>query len=139
MLLRELVEQYNIKGRRPAGPVLFRDWFVAHCQEPALTYISAPEAQEGLDSMVQDFVEIKIESGAESIRRSTLGVAGKDALVPTCLDLESLHSSAAFRQQPHPKGVQNLRRGELGYQAFRGAGNRDAQEAFVLPPFIGNI
>jgi hypothetical protein len=48
--------------------------------------------------MVQDFVEIKIESGAESIRRSTLGVAGKDALVPTCLDLESLHSSAAFRQ-----------------------------------------
>ena len=98
MLLRELVEQYNIKRRRPAGSVLFRDRFVTHCQEPALTYISAPEAQEGLDSMVQDFVEIKIESGAESIRRSTLGVAGEDALVPTCLDLESLHSSATFRQ-----------------------------------------
>lgn len=97
MLLRELVEQYNIKGRRPAVSVL-RDRFVTHCQEPALTYISAPEAQERLDSMVQDFVEIKIESGGESIRSSTLGVAGKDALVPTCLDLESLHSSAAFRQ-----------------------------------------
>jgi hypothetical protein len=73
MLLRELVEQYNIKGCRPAGSVLFGDWFVAHCQEPALTYISPPEAQEGIDSMVQDFVEIKIESGGESIRSSTLG------------------------------------------------------------------